>query len=223
MDRDEISGIPLFQGMEPDAVEEALTKLAGHKERFEKDDLILHAGETTGYLGVVLEGSVTIESNDAWGTRTILGYVAPGQIFAETYALLPKEPLLVDVRANESCRILFLRASRLGQHLALEERWATQLAAKLLANAAKKNLMLSRRSFFIAPKSIRQRVMAYLSAESIQKKSRTFDIPFSRQQLADYLNVERTALSKELGRMQKEGYISFRKSHFTLLVGPEDR
>ncbi len=76
--------------------------------------------------------------------------------------------------------------------------------------------MLSRRSFFIAPKSIRQHVMAYLNVEAIQHQSRTFDIPFSRQQLADYLNVERTALSKELGKMQKEGYIAFRKSHFTI-------
>ena len=82
---------------------------------------------------------------------------------------------------------------------------------------------LSRRSFFIAPKSIRQRVMAYLNAEAIQHRSRTFDIPFSRQQLADYLNVERTALSKELGKMQKEGYIAFRKSHFTLLADTKDR
>lgn len=223
MDRKELAKTPLFHDMEPDMMETALRELQAHQERFGKQELILRAGETTGSQGLVLEGSVTIESNDVWGSRTILGYAGAGQIFAETYALLPEEPLLVDVRANEDCRVLFLRTASLMKHLAHEERWAAQLAGRLLVNAAQKNLMLSRRSFFIAPKSIRQRVMAYLNAEAIQHRSRTFDIPFSRQQLADYLNVERTALSKELGKMQKEGYIAFRKSHFTILVSSEAR
>jgi CRP-like cAMP-binding protein len=88
--------------------------------------------------------------------------------------------------------------------------------ANLLTISAHKNLILSGRSFHIAPKTIRGRVMAYLNSVSLQKNSREFDIPFDRQQLADYLNLERSALSKELGKMQRDGLISCRKNHFTI-------
>ena len=84
--------------------------------------------------------------------------------------------------------------------------------------SSRKNLILSGRSFHTAPKTIRGRVMSYLNAMSLQKGTKEFDIPFDRQQLADYLNLERSALSKELGKMQKEGIISTRKSHFKLLT-----
>ena len=85
-------------------------------------------------------------------------------------------------------------------------------------DSARKNLMLSRKSFFTAPKGIRARVMAYLNAQAVQAGSTSFSIPFDRQQLADYLNVDRSALSKELGRMRREGLIVCRKNLFTLLT-----
>ena len=90
------------------------------------------------------------------------------------------------------------------------------MTTNLLTISAHKNLHLSGRSFHISPKTVRGRVMAYLNTVSLQKHSKEFDIPFDRQQLADYLNLERTALSKELGRMQKEGLIWTRKSHFVV-------
>ena len=89
--------------------------------------------------------------------------------------------------------------------------------SNLLTISAHKNLHLSGRSFHTSPKSIRGRVMSYLNSVSIQTGKREFDIPFDRQQLADYLNVERTALSKELGKMQKDGYFTVRKNHFLIL------
>lgn len=213
-----LADIPLFRGISTQALEEMAEALRMHEERYRKDELILRAGTLTQSLGIVLAGSVTIESNDAWGTRTILGFAGKGEAFAETYALLPKEPLLVDVRSHESCCILFIRISLLAHYAEAQKLWATQLSQNLLMNAAKKNLMLSRRSFLIASKSVREKVMAYLNAESIKHKANMFEIPFNRQQLADYLNVERTALSKELSRMQADGYISYRKNRFTILA-----
>lgn len=213
-----LADIPLFRGISAQALEEMAEALRMHEERYRKDELILRAGTLTQSLGIVLAGSVTIESNDAWGTRTILGFAGKGEAFAETYALLPKEPLLVDVRSHESCCILFIRISLLAHYAEAQKLWATQLSQNLLMNAAKKNLMLSRRSFLIASKSVREKVMAYLNAESIKHKANMFEIPFNRQQLADYLNVERTALSKELSRMQADGYISYRKNRFTILA-----
>ena len=202
----------LFQGMTEAELSAALAALRAEEKRVQKGQLLLRAGDRTDRIGLVLEGSVTVESNDLWGNRTLLSHVGQLQFFAESYALLAGEPLLVDVRANEASRVLFFH---LDGTEALEP-WAQKLAVNLLRISTQKNLQLSQRSFHTSPKTARGRVMAYLNTVSLQKQSREFDIPFDRQQLADYLNLERTALSKELGRMQREGLIRVRKSHFCL-------
>ena len=212
----------LFRGMDPQETADALRLLSARECSYPKGAVLLHAGTACAPLGLVLTGSVTIESNDLWGTRTILSHVSAGQCFAETYALLPDEPLLVDVTANESCRVLFLDMGQLRFFTVSNASWAIHLMSNLLLVSVRKNLHLSGRSFHISQKSIRGRVMSYLNSVSLQKGSRQFDIPFDRQQLSDYLNLERTALSKELGRMQKEGFIRFRKNHFTLLCTDPD-
>ena len=207
----------LFRGMSPEEIKQALSVMQAQEKKFQKGEAIMLSGNTTHRMGMVLEGSVTIESNDIWGNRTILSHVGKGQFFAETYALLKNEPLLVDVTANEDCEILFLRVDKMEQLNHSAEPWALKYLVNLLTISAHKNLTLSGRSFHTAPKSARGRVMAYLNSVSLQKHSREFDIPFDRQQLADYLNLERTALSKELGKMKKDGIISVLKSHFVII------
>ena len=96
----------LFQRMTAKELSSCLASLDAREKKYRKDDLILRAGERTSSIGMVLSGSVTIESNDVWGNRSVLSHVGQNQFFAETYALLG-EVLLVDVRANEDCRILF--------------------------------------------------------------------------------------------------------------------
>ena len=168
-------------------------------------------------MGLVLEGTVRIESNDMWGNRTILSHVGEGQVFAETYDMDKDEPMLVDAVANEKCKILMLRIGSPGSCSQDPSPWRLKLTTNILDVFMRKNLMLAGRSFHTSPKSIRGRVMAYLNSVSLQNGSDEFDIPFDRQQLADYLNVERTALSKELGKMQKDGLITAKKRHFILL------
>jgi CRP-like cAMP-binding protein len=216
MDMGTLQKARIFRGLTAEELSSALLALRGEEKRYRKGQVLLHAGDLTEKMGLVLEGSVTIESNDAWGNRSILSHVGPMQLFAETYALLAGEPLLVDAAANEDCRVLFLRADGILQLTEQAAPWARKLAANLLCITAMKNLHLAGRSFHTAPKTIRGRVMAYLNTVSLQKQSKDFDIPFDRQQLADYLNLERSALSKELGRMQREGLIETRKSHFRI-------
>ena len=103
----------IFKDMTEEEIETCLTELRATEKAYKKDEMILMAGDTTERFGLVLEGSVTIESNDIWGNRTILSHVGIMQFFAETYALLEDETLLVDVRANENCRILFFRIGKL--------------------------------------------------------------------------------------------------------------
>ncbi len=216
MDISRLQNTMLFREMSEEDITSALTMLHAEERKYKKGHILLHAGDMTDRMGLVLEGSVTIESNDVWGNRTILSHVGQGQFFAETYAFLADEPLLVDVVANESCCVLFFRTGLIRRLPDAPEGWAFRLTTNLLTISAHKNLHLSGRSFHISPKTVRGRVMAYLNTVSLQKHSKEFDIPFDRQQLADYLNLERTALSKELGRMQKEGLIWTRKSHFVV-------
>ena len=216
MDAQQLQKTMLFRGLTDSEIAVALQVLEAHEKRYEKGETLLTAGSVTERMGLVLEGSVTIESNDAWGNRTIISHVGCGQVFAETYALLEIEPMLVDVMASEDCRILFLRSGRIQSLQNSPNPWALKYITNLLTISMHKNLILSGRSFHTAPKTIRGRVMAYLNSVSLQKGSREFDIPFDRQQLADYLNLERSALSKELGKMQREGLISCRKNHFII-------
>ena len=196
--------------------------LKATEKTYKKDALILTASDTTKRFGLVLDGSVTIESNDIWGNRTILSHVAKGQFFAETYALLDDEVLLVDVRANENCRVRFFTIGSLKNLRQINEPWAMKFICNMLEISARKNLTLSGRSFHISPRTIRERILSYLNTISLQKHSTEFDIPFDRQQLADYLNVDRSALSNELSKLQNNGVITFRKNHFILLNGEAD-
>ena len=206
----------LFQGMTAKELSLCLDLLDAREKKYRKEDLILHAGDTTDKIGMVLSGSVTIESNDVWGNRTVLSHVGVSQYFAETYALLG-EVLLVDVRANEDCRILFCNIRTLLDNSKKSSPWKEKLLKNILIISSQKNLVLSGRSFHTSPKSCRGRLLSYLNAIALQTGSKEFDIPFNRQQLADYLNLERTNLSKELSHMKDEGLIEYRKSHFKLL------
>lgn len=219
MDITQIQTIVLFRGMSTAETNDALNALSAREKSYRKGDVLLLAGDTTDEMGLVLEGSVTVESNDIWGNRTILSLVEPGGFFAETYAYLSNEPLLVDVTANENCRILFLRIGSIQTQSAKDTAsWQKKLISNLLTISFHKNLILSGRSFHTAPKTVRGRLMSYLNAVSLKQGSTEFDIPFNRQQLADYLNVERTALSKELSKMQKDGILITKKNHFKLLT-----
>jgi CRP-like cAMP-binding protein len=207
----------LFQGMTAKELSSCLNCLEAYEKKYRKDDVILHAGEHTSKIGMVLSGSVTIESNDVWGNCTVLSHVGKNQYFAETYALLGAV-LLVDVRANEDCSILFCNINNLLDDMKKSSSWKEKLLKNILIISSQKNLILSGRSFHTSSKSCRGRLLSYLNAIALQTGSNEFDIPFNRQQLADYLNLERTNMSKELSHMKDEGLIEYRKNHFKLLM-----
>ena len=207
----------IFKGMSDEEIQSALEVLRYEEKSYEKGETILYAGSTTKKMGIVLSGSVTVESIDLLGNRTILSYIGGGDFFAETYAFLGNEPLAVDVCANETCNIFFLNIGNIttSYHSGFES-WKTKLITNLLTISTRKNLFLSNRVFHTSSKTIRGKLISYLSFVSIKKQKNEFTIPFDRQQLADYLNVDRTALSKEIGKMQKEGLLVCKKNHFLL-------
>lgn len=195
--------------------------LRPERRQFAKGQAILRTGDTTSSLGIVLSGRVLIEHIDLWGNSAVLDSIGPSQIFAESYACTPGEPLMVDVTAAEPCEVLFLSISRVLQTCPRTCAHHTRLIRALLALTAQKNLTLSRKIFHTAPKSIRARLLSYLSWQAIRNGSRCFTIPFDRRQLAEYLNVDRSALSNELSKMRREGLLRAEKNRFELLDMPE--
>ena len=199
--------------------------------KFRKNSFIYHVTDVVHEIGIVASGQVTIEYIDLWGNKAIMSNITPGHVFAETYALTG-EPLMVDAFASETSVILFLDMNKL-MNSQLENGHFDNVQPKnvqfkdthfkdtilnnLLHISIQKNLTLSNRIFCTSPKTIRERLLIYLSNESRKAGSQEFVIPFDRQQLADYLNVDRSALSKELGKMRDEGLIEFRKNSFHLL------
>ena len=212
-----LSKTPLFRGASPEEVEAMLACVGVEHRRYAKGALILRTGEVVTALGMVLSGKVIIESHDLWGSTTVLDSVAPGQIFAETYACTPGEPLMVDVAAAEATEVLFLPIGRVLQVCSHACSHHAVLIRNLLALSAQKNLNLSRKIFHTSAKTIRGRLLSYLSYQAVRSGKYTFTIPFDRQQLADYLNVDRSAMSSELGKMQREGLPRTERNRFELL------
>ena len=190
----------LFRGIETAELSPLLRRLHACTREFDKFQPIYRVGDTAHALCILLSGGVNIERCDAWGHKTLLDRITPGSVFAETYACVPGTPMMVSAVADEPSEVLFLPSEML-------------LSSDV---TAQKNLLLTRKIFHTSPKSMRGKLLSYLSAQAVQHGSDTFDIPFDRQQLADYLGVDRSALSAELSRMQRDGLISYKKSHFVL-------
>ena len=216
MDIHLLAGTRLFQGIREHEIEAMLTCLSAEERTYGKDAYIYRAGDVTGRLGVVMEGAVNIIKDDVWGNRKIIENIGGGQIFGETYACLKGEPLMVDVQASERSRILFMDVNRILTTCSSSCDFHNRLIRSLMYVLAGKNLMLTKKMDIITPKSLRERVMVYLSQESVKQESRTITVPFNRQQMADYLSVDRSALSAELSRMQRDGVISYEKNRFTI-------
>lgn len=209
----EISTSPLFRGIPAGELPALLARAAAQKVCFQKGELLLRRGEVTSRLGLVLEGTVHIIREDFWGNRSIVGLAGPGEVFAESYALAG-EPLEVSVLAAADGAALFLEADCLTD---------PRLNANLLHLLAQKNLMLTGKMRHMARRTTRDKLLSYLSAQALAAGSSAFDIPMDRQQLADYLAVDRSAMSAALGKLRDEGVLTFRKNHFHLLRQGEER
>ncbi len=223
MDFSFLSNTKLFQGISPEEVQGMMGCLGFYEKRYPKDTVIFHAGDTVTELGLVMAGSVNIIVNTYWGTTSILGHVGKGEIFGEAYAAIPGKELLCEVVTCEECRVLFLPMSKALTQCGNGCGFHNRLIHNLIRISAGKNLNLSNRMMHITPRTIRERLLSYLSEEMMAQGNVHFAIPFTRQQLADYLCVDRSALSNELSKMQKEGLLTFCKNEFALSTDLQDK
>ena len=212
-----LSESPLFKGNSEEEIEHMLQCLRAEEKRYCKNETIYRSGEEITSIGFVEYGSVIVENNDVWGNRTVMDKIMPGEIFGETYACATGQKLQVDVIASDDTEILFLDVSRISQTCSNACAFHNQLIKNLLDLIAKKNLHLSRKIINTSSRSLRDRLLSFLSYEAKSNNSLDFEIKFDRQALADYLRVDRSAMSAELSKMQKDGLIRYKKNHFVIL------
>lgn len=212
----ELSHTQLFRGLEEAEIADLLRCLNAVERRFQKGETILLEGSVTENIGVVLTGMAVVSCGDIWGNTSILGHVAPGAVFAEAYACIPGQPMLVTVSAAVDTTVLLLNVGRVLTTCTQACPFHTRLVRNLLTVCAHKNLQLSQRVQHTSSKSIRGRLMSYFSECAKRAGSGSFRIPYDRQQLADYLNVDRSALCNELSKMRRDGLIEYERSRILL-------
>lgn len=213
-----IRSAPLFSGVSEAELTAMLACLKAEKKDFPKEAFVLRAGDTAESIGLVLTGTVLVIQEDIWGNRNILSKAGLGQTFAAAYACAPGSRLNVSVVAETPVTVLFLNVKRILTVCPSACSYHSRIIRNLLGELAGKNLQFSEKLTHVGQRSTRSKIMSYLSAEAQRLGTYELDIPFSRQQLADYLGVEHSGLSQELGKMKKDGLLDYRKSHFVLKV-----
>ena len=211
-----LTNTQLFRGFEEVEINSLLHCLHAAERCFQKGEVILAEGSITENIGIVLSGMAVISCNDIWGNTSILGNVAPGSVFAEVYACIPGQPMLVTVSAVEDTSILFMNVGRVLATCTNACPFHTRLVQNLLTVCAHKSLQLSQKIQHTSSKSIRGRLMSYFSECDKRSGSNSFLIPYNRQQLANYLNVDRSTMCNELSKMQRDGILEYKRNHILL-------
>ena len=208
---------PLFRGINPAELPALLREMGAAERKFHKGRVILPQGDPAARLGLVCEGRVLLERTDVWGGNSVLGSAGPGEVFAAAYACVPETQLLSSVTAAEETTVLLLRVAPLYEASSLSGAQAL-LLRNLLELCARQSQQLSRRIMHTAPKTIRGRLTSYLSECARRAGSPVFTIPYNRQQLADYLEVDRSCLCTELTRMRQDGLLQCERNRFRLFM-----
>ena len=208
--------LPIFYNLKNEEIINILNFFNYSKENFEKNNFIFEIGKPISKIGIILSGEINIIKEDFWGNRNILNKFKSGEIFGEVFALAKVSPNNILVETSQNSKILFLDLT----NFSIDNENNSNEILKFLSNifkiSLKKNILFTEKLEYISKKSIREKLLSFLSAEAQKNKSNSFFIKFDRQELADYLFVERSALSRELSSMKKDGLIDYKKNYFIL-------
>lgn len=211
-----LSKNPLFKEVSGEEIMTMLKCLGAVKKTYKKNQYVLHGAIQDEKMGIVVEGSVHVVKEDYWGNRTILSKAGPGELFGESFPWSDSQPLPVSVVATEPSEIIFINYNRLTTTCTNACPYHTKLINNMLHILVERNIQLSQKIDLLVQRSTREKLLSYLSAQAMLLNGNSFYIPFNRQELADYLAVERSAMSKELSRMKEEGLLDYKKNWFRL-------
>ena len=208
---------PLFDGIEEQNLLTMLHCLDARIASFDKKYTIFAEGSSSRYLGILLSGSAQITRVDYYGNRSILSEVHPSQLFAEAFALADIQTLPVNVIATEACDVMLIDCGHILHTCSTNCAFHQRMIFNLMRNMASKTIQFHQKIEITSKRSTREKLMTYLSMQAKKENSNRFEIPFDRQELADYLEVDRSGLSAEIGKLKKEGLIDCEKNRFSIL------
>ena len=217
IDIETIRQSPVFAGLTTEETQTLLHEIASQPEEFLKGSVILSQGETTDRAYLITDGNIIIGRNDYWGNQSIIAHLTSNDIFAETFAFLDDVPITVNVYAASRCTVIPLERKKLMSPDITNSTVREKLLRNLIHLFAYKNHYLSGKIAVLSQRGIRKKLLEYLSQKAGENGSDYFSIDFNRQQLADYLSVDRSALSSEISKLKEEGLIDTYKNHFRLL------
>ena len=207
----------LFSGVGEEDIASLLSCLGARKKEYKKGEYILREGEHISDIFILVEGKIHIQKDDYWGNRSILSVISVGEMFGEGYAAPESGALLNDVVAVEDSSVIFFDVKRILTTCSSSCRFHNMIVQNMFFAISDKNRKLVQKLGHMSGRTTRAKLISYLSEEAKRQGSSAFTVPFNRQQLADYLCVDRSAMSNELCKMRDEGMIKFEKSRFELL------
>ena len=210
--------IPLFQGLEREEISEVLQKFHGLIKHFSKSDYIYLAGDCVENLCVVLDGTVQMIKEDIWGEKSIIANLGAGSVFAENFLGKLGDRSVVSYFVASDSEILMLPLGRALFEVNTASKASQRLMCNIVSILADNNTRLIEKTEILCKKTLRSKILAYLEQEARNNDCRQFTIPFNRTDLANYLDADRSALTRELARMKEEGLIDYNKNTFTILA-----
>ncbi len=208
----------LFSGVAEDEIEAMLDCLSAELRTYQKGSYVLHQGEYLHHITVLVAGSLLIQKDDFWGNRSIVNKISVGEMFGEAYVAPGSEALLNDVIATEDSAIIFFDVHKILTTCSSACRFHAMVIQNLFYAISVKNRSLVQKLGHMSRRTTREKLLSYLSEQAKKQGTSSFEIPFNRQQLADFLSVDRSAMSNELCKLRDEGLLSFERNRFQLYV-----
>lgn len=212
-----LKGVTLFEGLTEEELGDVLGCLSAKSTKYGKNQIILQHGDRTTYIGIVLSGQTQIMKEDYYGNRNLIANLSEGMLFGETFVCADIKTLPVTVISITESEILWIDYRRIISPCTQICSFHSTLIYNMLRIVSMKNLLLNQKIEFTSKRTTREKLLAYLSSEAQKAESNQFQIPFNRQELADFLCVDRSAMSAELSRLRDDNLLLFHKNQFTLL------
>lgn len=212
-----LNQISLFKGINPEGIADILVCLDGNVKKYKKNQSVIATGNPVSSLGILLEGSAHIIREDIMGNRMLVTNLKTGDVFGETFACAAVKESPVSVSATENCEVLWISIQRIVSPCNTVCNFHSIIITNLLQLLATKNLYLNYKMELLSKRTIRDKILSFLVAEAELRHTSSFTIALNRNELADFLCIDRSAMSREMARLKEEEIIDYNKNYFQIL------